>query len=288
MVNVLKDIKIEINYICKRGRNINMQYECYKENLINENKALRELHPIDRLMMYRNLTNKEMMDRDRCELSQMVYRKLDWFNLDNKRLEPDTFFSSAYYYLKKMCLKFDFEEKQEDLFYIKDFKRYVEEQKENYYTISNLKAQFLRKKWYCLSTTKEHYKKIFNNIDVLNYVESSHKIGAFHIIPYGFGFNPKCKWLLDDGIRSLRFIEDNWENIKNYYDNITFKQYKKKYCLEKAYCNGLLKRELEIDFDKPWEDIFSILKKMTQFIDQRTEVIISKLKDRDNEKNIFI
>ena len=68
-----------------------MQYECYKENLINENKALRELHPIDRLMMYRNLTNKEMIDRDKCELSQMVYRKLDWFNLDNKRLEPDTF-----------------------------------------------------------------------------------------------------------------------------------------------------------------------------------------------------
>ena len=81
----------------------------YKENLINENSELNQYDPITKLMKYRMLSNEEMIDRDRCECAYRAYKKLNWLNDNNKDLEPDTFFSSPYYYIKEMCRKYDIE-----------------------------------------------------------------------------------------------------------------------------------------------------------------------------------
>ena len=203
----------------------------YKENLINENSELNLYDPITKLMKYRMLSNEEMIDRDRCESAYRAYKKLNWLNDNNKDLELDTFFSSPYYYIKEMCRKYDIE--NNDNYYVSDFKRFViSEKDEDYLNMDNNRAQYLRKEWFCLKSTKEHYQKIFTNEDVLFYVESAHKIGAFHIIPKRFGYLPKCKWLLDDGIRALMVIEDNWISIKKSYGNISFEEYKRKFMLE--------------------------------------------------------
>ncbi len=250
-----------------------IDYNYLKCNLINQNKELSLCDPFTQLMKYRMLTNKEMMDIDRCELAYSVYRELGW---TGKELVPDTFFGSAYYYIKKMCLKHDLEEK--DNFYVGDFKRFVVlEKKEDYERMKEGRAQYLRKEWFCLESTKDHYRKIIKNKDVLYYIDSSHKIGSFLLIPRGFGFNPKCIRLLDDGIRALLVMEDKWRDIKGFYGNISFEEYKTKYCLEDAYCNGKINKGLMIDFKLTWEEIFRILRGFSELVDKRTASIITKL-----------
>lgn len=253
----------------------------YKENLINLNNEFRSFEPIGKLMKYRMLTNEEMMDRDRCEAAREAYETLDWFN-GQRNLEPDTFFASPFYYLQKMCKKYDIE--QNDNYYIEDFKRFVTlEKNEDYLNMNNNRAQYLRKEWFCLKSTKEHYQKIFNNDDVIYYVDSAHKIGAFHIIPKGFGYMPKCKWLLDDGMKSLMVIEDNWEYIKKFYGDISFEEYKSKFCLEDAYCNDKLRKELMINFNMTWDELFLTLRNLADLINKRTLSVIHKLEE--SEKN---
>lgn len=257
----------------------------YKENLINENSQLSLLDPISRLMAYRMLPIEEMKDRDCCGLSFQVYEKLEWLRADDEKLEPDTFFGSPYFHITKMCRRYD-SEKQED-YYVKDFKRFVvSEKNENYDTMKDARAQFLRKEWFCLRSTKEHYRNIFNNADVIHYVDSAHKIGAFHIIPKGFGYMPKCKWLLDDGIRSLMVIEDNWEYLKKLYGDISFEEYRSKFCLQNAYCNGKLRKELMIDFNMTWDELFLTLRNLAELIDRRTALIILKLAEREKGQKI--
>lgn len=109
--------------------------------------------------------------------------------------------------------------------------------------------------------------------------ESAHKIGAFHIIPKRFGYLPKCKWLLDDGIRALMVIEDNWISIKKSYGNISFEEYKRKFVLEDVYYNRKLRKELMIDFNMTWEELFETLKKLAIVINNRTESIIRRLEE---------
>ena len=250
-------------------------YNNLLNNLIKQNEKLNGLDPFTRLMKYRMLSNKEMMDIDRCKLVRRVYEKLGWTGKGLERLESDTFFGSAYNYTKKMCMKYDLE--KNDNFYIEDFKRFVvSEKKENYDTMKINRAQYLRKEWFCLESTKDRYRKILKNEDVLYYIDSSHKIGSFLLIPRGFGFVPKCKWLLDDGIRALLVMEDNWRYIKRFYGNISFEDYKTKFCLEAAYCNGKLNKDLMIDFNLTWGEIFEILRKLAELIDQRTDRIIAK------------
>ena len=199
-------------------------------------------------------------------------------NLMTLDLEPDTFFSSPYYYIKEMCRKYDIENNNN--YYVSDFKRFViSEKDEDYLNMDNNRAQYLRKEWFCLKSTKEHYRKIFTNEDVLFYVESAHKIGAFHIIPKRFGYLPKCKWLLDDGIRALMVIEDNWISIKRSYGNISFEEYKRKFMLEDVYYNRKLRKELMIDFNMTWEELFETLKKLAIVINNRTESIIRRLEE---------
>jgi hypothetical protein len=181
-----------------------------------------------------------------------------------------------------MCKKYDIE--QNDNYYIEDFKRFVTLAKnEDYLNMNNNRAQYLRKEWFCLKSTKEHYQKIFNNDDVIYYVDSAHKIGAFHIIPKGFGYMPKCKWLLDDGMKSLMVIEDNWEYIKKFYGDISFEEYKSKFCLEDAYCNGKLRKELMINFNMTWDELFLTLRNLADLINKRTLSVIHRLEE--SEKN---
>ena len=234
----------------------------YKENLINENSELNQYDPITKLMKYRMLSNEEMIDRDRCECAYRAYKKLNWLNDNNKDLEPDTFFSSPYYYIKEMCRKYDIENNNN--YYVSDFKRFViSEKDEDYLNMDNNRAQYLRKEWFCLKSTKEHYRKIF----------------TFHIIPKRFGYLPKCKWLLDDGIRALMVIEDNWISIKRSYGNISFEEYKRKFMLEDVYYNRKLRKELMIDFNMTWEELFETLKKLAIVINNRTESIIRRLEE---------
>lgn len=130
----------------------------YKENLINLNNEFRSFEPIDKLMKYRMLTKKEMMDRDRCEAARKAYETLDWFN-GQRNLEPDTFFASPYHYLRKMCKKYDIE--QNDNYYIENFKRFVTlEKNEDYSNMNDNRAQYLRKEWFCSKSVKDHYQKI--------------------------------------------------------------------------------------------------------------------------------
>lgn len=103
----------------------------YKENLINENSELNQYDPITKLMKYRMLSNEEMIDRDRCECAYRAYKKLNWLNDNNKDLEPDTFFSSPYYYIKEMCRKYDIENNNN--YYVSDFKRFVISEKDEDY-----------------------------------------------------------------------------------------------------------------------------------------------------------
>ena len=88
---------------------------------------------------------------------------------------------------------------------------------------------------------------------------------------------PKCKWLLDDGIRALMVIEDNWISIKKSYGNISFEEYKRKFMLEDVYYNRKLRKELMIDFNMTWEELFETLKKLAIVINNRTESIIRRL-----------
>lgn len=251
----------------------------YNENLINEYNELSLFDPITRLMKYRMSPN--VMDRDRCAAAIKVYKKLEWLDDNSEDLEPDTFFSSPYFYLKEMCRKLD--QERNDSYYVNDFKRYVTfEKNEDYLNMKNNRAQYLRKEWFCLNSTKEHYQKIFNNHDVRRYINSAHKIGAFHIVPKGFGYTPKCRWLLDDGIKALMVLEDNWISISKNYGNISFEEYKIKFCLEEAYDNEKLRKELMINFNMPWKEIFETLKNLSILIDNRSLSIIHRLEEEKN------
>lgn len=250
----------------------------YKENLINENSELSSYEPIIKLMRYRMLTNKEMKDRDRCETAYKVYKKLDWLNENSRDVEPDTFLGSPYYHLQKMCKKYDIE--QNDNYYVNDFKRFVTlEKNEDYSNLKNSRAQYLRKEWFCSINTIEHYRLLYTSPEVNYYIDSCHQVGSFNIVPKGFGFNPKAKWLMDDGIRSLMVLEDNWEYIKKFYGDISFEEYKVKYCLEDAYSNGKLRKELMIDFSMTWDELFLTLRNLADLINKRTLSVIYKLEE---------
>lgn len=248
----------------------------YTRNLIDENEKLRGLDPLRKFMEYRN--DDEMIDRDRCHLAMAVYEKLEWVT-DKENQEPDTFFASAYCYLRLMCKKFDKE--SGDNFYVTDFKRYINEDTiEKYNNLSDSKAKYYRKMWFCKQSTVNHYAFLRSEV-IINYIDAAHKIGAFHIVEKGFGYQPKCKWLLDDGIRSLKVIEENWYNIKNLYNSMSFEEYKNKYILNGAYVGGRLNRtDLEINFESSWNQIFTTIENLTKFINERTVLIINELEDK--------
>ena len=161
---------------------------------------------------------------------------------------------------------------------MEDFKRYIQSIKINYDKLSNSKAEYYRKIWYYQPSTLNHYT-FLKSPNIINYIHSAHKIGAFHIIEKGFGFQPKCKWLLDDGIRSLKVIEENWNNMKKSYNYITFEEYKRKYILNGAYIDGKLNSaDLEINFEYSWDRIFTTIENLTKLINERTILIINELK----------
>lgn len=255
-----------------------MKYYDYTKSLIDENQKLKELPPLEKFMNYRKLSKDEMPDRDRCLLARNVYEKLNWLNNENSQ-EPDTFFASPYAHLRLMCKKHDKE--HENNFYETDFIRYITEDiKVNYETLSDSKAKYYRYLWFCRLSTIQYYSIFLKEPRILSYINAAHTIGSFHIIPRGFGFQPKCRWLLDDGIRSLKVIEENWDYIKKNYGYISFKEYKNKYLLSDAYKNGKLNRkELEINFDTTWEEIFIIMSNLTNFINKRTKLIINELNE---------
>ena len=250
----------------------------YTKSLIDENQKLKELSPLEKFMNYRNLSKAEMPDRDRCPLAIRAYQELNWLN-DEDGQEPDTFFASPYAHLRLMCKKHD-REHENNNFYEIDFKRYiVEDKKLNYERLTDNGAKDYRYLWFCEPSTIQHYSVFLKEPRVLSYISAAHTIGSFHIIPRGFGFQPKCRWLLDDGIRSLKVMEENWDSVKKSYGNISFEEYRNKYFLNDAYEDGRLNEvKLKINFDSSWEELFIITNNLTNFIHKRTDLIIGAMR----------
>ena len=63
------------------------------------------------------------------------------------------------------------------------------------------------------------------------------------------------------------------------YGNISFEEYKRKFMLEDVYYNRKLRKELMIDFNMTWEELFETLKKLAMVINNRTESIIRRLEE---------
>ena len=62
-------------------------------------------------------------------------------------------------------------------------------------------------------------------------------------------------------------------------ENISFEEYKRKFMLEDVYYNRKLRKELMIDFNMTWEELFETLKKLAIVINNRTESIIRRLEE---------
>lgn len=61
--------------------------------------------------------------------------------------------------------------------------------------------------------------------------------------------------------------------------SISFEEYKRKFMLEDVYYNRKLRKELMIDFNMTWEELFETLKKLAIVINNRTESIIRRLEE---------
>lgn len=237
----------------------------YNLNLICENKKLCIFDPITRLMMYRRIPSKQMIDRDRCEAAYYVYDRFDW-NL--KSLEPDTFLGSPYNYLTNFCRKYD------KKYYVEDYKDFVIRKNEDYAFLTKSRAQDLRYEWFSLKSTIVHYRYILSNL--IPYVDAGHKIGSFHMVPKGFGQIKCCKFK-EDGIRVLDFFEHNWNDIKHSYNNVSFSEYKEIYFLEEA-CS---RKDLMIDFKDDLDLNLKKINELSQIIENRNQRIINRLEGNE-------
>lgn len=247
------------------------------QNLLLENPSLKVIQsPFQWFYTYRS--NAEFSDIDRSYTAKRIYKILNWYDEINDRnlLEPDTFFASSHFLISNLFKKYD------KKYYVEDFKRYIKESSINYEELSNDSARHYRYLWMLENSTMTYYQDIVTNSSLLNYVDDTHKIGNFMIIPKNFGWNVKVKLCGESPLKSLDKIEKNWvDYTENYKSIYSFNELKEQFILEDFYLrNKTLNTALDIHFsDDSFPEIFEKMSILSKLIRVRTERIILRLEE---------
>ena len=248
-----------------------------EQSLLLEHPELKLIaDPFVRFYTYRSKTEKEFSDRDRSNTAKNIYKKLNWYDesIDKDFLEPDTFFASSHNLIRNLFNKYDL------VYYRDNFKSYCIANMIDYDKLTHYKARKIRYRWMIETEVMAHYEFITNNPSLSEYIESTHKIGNFMIIPKGFGWEMKCRNFKESPIKSLFEIEQNWNKYSNNYRYLkSFEAFKKLYLLEGVYLeNDKLNMTIDIDFtNDSFSDIFEKMQVISELIEMRTYKIAKKL-----------
>ena len=244
------------------------------QNLLLEEPALKVIEsPFQRFYTYR--AKAEFPDIDRSYTAKDVYRKLKWYDeRKDKKLEPDTFFASSHNLIHELFNKYD------KHYYVNDFKKFCITKEIDYNALANKEALYYRYLWMIEPNVMSHYDFILINPSLLDYIETTHEIGNFMIIPKGFGWEPKCKFFNESPVKSLYDLEHNWKKYSDNYRLIeSFEQLKVLFLLEDFYLeNGMLNTTLDIDFrNNSFTEIFNKMQILSNHIRIRTRKITLRL-----------
>ena len=248
-----------------------MNMKNISRNLLLEEPLLSSIeNPFERFYKYRALA--DFPDRDRSNTAKDVYKKLGWYceNTDKKILEPDTFFASSHNLVRNLLRKHD------SKYYENHYREYCIAQGIDYDYLDNHNAKYYRYLWMTDPNVTEHYNYIINEKSLLAYIEATHEIGNFLIVPKKFG-SKKARKFKECPIQSLQYIQDNWNMYSESYHGITFEVWKELHILEDCFTNSNLKSSLIIDCTKPFADIFNTLEEITEQINKRNHKIILRL-----------
>jgi len=220
----------------------------------------------------------EFSDRDRSNTAKNIYKNLNWYDEsdDKDLLEPDTFFASSHNLIHNLFNNYDLN------YYRDNFKNYCISNMIDYDNLTKEEARYYRYRWMIEPNVMSHYEFIINNPSLLEYIESTHKIGNFMIIPKGFGWEQKCRIFNESPIKSLYEIELNWNKYSNNYKFIkSLEGFKELFILEDFYLeNRMLNIALDIDFqNNSFLEIFEKIQIISELIELRTYKINLLLKN---------
>ena len=248
-----------------------------EKNLLNEFPELQIVNnPYTRFYLYRLYPLNVISDVDRSPIMKENYKFLNWYDeiVDSNNLEPDTFFASAHNMIHDVFIAFD------NNFYIQNFKNYCTSRNINYDKMTDSEAiKYNRYEWMIEPLTINHYIEIISDQEFLRYIDLTHTLGNFLIVPKNFGWKKASKFH-ESFVQSLRYLEDNFSNYNNIYDTNNFEQWKMKFFLEDFYENNELfekisNAEESLRKEKNYKLYLMTLPLISDLIEKRTKKIIT-------------
>lgn len=249
-----------------------------EKNLLNEFPELQIVNnPYTRFYLYRRYPLNVISDVDRSPIMKENYKFLNWYDeiVDSNNLEPDTFFASAHNMIHDVFIAYD------NNFYIQNFKNYCTSRNINYDKMTDSEAIKYRYEWMIEPLTINHYIEIISAQEFLRYIDLTHTLGNFLIVPKNFG-QKKASKFHESFFQSLRYLEDNFPDYKNIYHTNNFEQWKMKFILEDFYENNELfekisNAEKSLRQEKNYKLYLMTLPLISDLIEKRTKKIIAKI-----------
>lgn len=247
-----------------------------EKNLLNEFPELQIVNnPYTRFYLYRRYPLNVTPDVDRSPIMKENYKFLNWYDetVDSNTLEPDTFFASAHNMIRNVFKALD------NNFYIQHFKDYCINRNINYDKMPDSEAKKYRYEWMIEPLTINHYIEIISDQEFLRYIDLTHTLGNFLIVPKKFG-QKKAFEFHESFVQSLRYLEDNFPDYKNIYHTNNFEQWKMKFFLEDFYENNELfekisNAEESLRKEKNYKLYLMTLPLISDLIEKRTKKIIT-------------
>lgn len=237
------------------------------------------INPYTRFYLYRRYPKEVVPDIDRSDNMKEIYKFLKWYdeNVDHDYLEPDTFFASAHNMLRNLFKAFD------NNFYVNNFKEYCIDRHIDYDKMSDTDAKEYRIEWMIEPTTISQYIEIISHEEIQRYINLTHTLGNFLIVPKHFGKTKAFKFH-ESFVQSLEYLEDNFNDYKNAYHVDNFEQWKVKFLIEDFYENDELfdkisTAEKGLIREKNYKLFIQNLPLISNLIEKRTKKIIKNLNE---------
>lgn len=202
------------------------------ESLLTDYPALQIVtNPYIRFYLYKRYPTSLVPDIDRSQTMMTIYAKLGWYHstTDSEVLEPDTFFASPHYYIRKIFKAYDQE------YYLQNFRSYCLNRGIDFDHITqNDYFKPLRYEWMIEPSTINHYFDIIQNKAFQRYIHLAHTVGNFLIVPKHFG-TVKCHKYQESFVQGLTYLEKHFDDEKSLYGLADFTSFKTKFLLEELY-----------------------------------------------------
>lgn len=169
----------------------------------------------------------------------------------------------------------------DDDFYVNNFKDYCIDRHIDYDKMPAEDARKYRSEWMIEPTTISRYIEIVSHEEIQRYINLTHTLGNFLIVPKYFGGTKALKFN-ESFVQSLNYLEENFNDYKHVYHVNNFEQWKVKFLIEDFYENDELFdkisiAEKELLREKNYKTFIKSLPLISNLIEKRTKKIIKNL-----------